>query len=825
MRTILQDVRYGLRVLWKSKGFTAVAVLTLGLGIGVNTAIFSGVSAFVLRELPGVGEPTRVASLFEVSADGRSGYNDFSYPDLLDYRAQTDVFEGITAHTMTQAALGEATTGQSEVAWGQFVTGNFFDVLKVRMQRGRGFLPEEDQTPGTHPVVVLSDDLWRTRYGADPDIVGRVVQLNGRQLTVVGVAPADFHGSKWALGMKFWVPMMMRQPLLGGTNNWMTQRGNHWLEVLGRLKEGVTREQAAAALSGVATRLEAEYPDARNKNVRVIAVPERAGRWGDLGGVVQLSSVMAMAVVGLVLLVACANVANMLLARSVARRREIGIRLALGAGRWRVVRQLLVESLLLALAGGLVGLVLSFWMTDALTAFFPSIAYQIVLDVSPDTRALVFTLGVSLLTGIVFGLAPAFQATKPELVPVLKGESQRAGRARRLSLRNALVVAQVALSVVVLVCAALFVQSFRHAKSIDPGFATTGAYIVSVNPGLFGYEKQQGRDFFRRLAERVRATPGVEAAGLVDWVPLGDSSNNWGPVYPAEQPVPPPGEGMSAYAETASPGYFKAMRIQLVEGRDFDERDREGLTPEAVVINETLARRLWPGEKSFVGRRMALGRNREEALEVVGVARNIKVRTLGEEPRNHIYVSVDQTYRSDMALVVRAPGAGAEGLVAGVRQAVKEIDPRIPLYNVRTIEQHLTWAFWAQNMAASLAAAFGVLALALSAVGLYGVVAYTVARRTHEIGIRVALGAQARDVLRIVLGQGMALTLVGLGVGLVAAFFLAQQLASLLYGLSPGDPATYILVALLLAGVALVACLVPARRATKVDPMVALRYE
>jgi predicted permease len=823
MRSFLKDVRYGLRVLWKSKGFTAVAVLTLGLGIGVNTAIFSGVSAFVLRPLPGVGEPGQVVSLFEASADGRGGYNDFSYPDVLDYRAQTDAFEGVLAHTMTQAALG-GEREQADVAWGQLVTGNFFDVLKVRMQRGRGFLPEEDQTPGTHPVVVLSDDLWRTRYGADPDIVNKTIQLNGRPLTVVGVAPPEFFGSKWALGMKFWVPLMMKQTLNGGTNAWMTQRGNHWLEVLGRLKPGVSREQAAAALSGVATRLEAQYPVERNKDVRVLVVPEREGRWGDLGGVVQLSSGMALAVVGLVLLVACANVANMLLARAVVRRREIGIRLALGAGRWRVVRQLLVESLLLALGGGLVGLVLSFWMTDALTAFFPSIAYQITLDVSPDARALLFTLGISLLTGLVFGLAPAFQATKPDLVPVLKGESQRAGRARRLSLRNALVVAQVALSLVVLVCAALFVQSFRHAKSIDPGFATSGAYVVSVNPGLFGYEKEQGREFFRRLGERVRAMPGVEGAGYVDWMPLGDSSNNWGPVYPAEQPPPPPGEGMSAFAETVSPGYFKAMRIQLLEGRDFDERDREGLIPEAVVINETLARRLWPGETSFVGRRMALGSNREDALEVVGVARDIKVRTLGEAPRNHMYVSVDQTYRGGMSLVVRAPGGGA-GVVAGVREAVKEIDPRIPLYNVRTIEQHLTWAFWAQNMAASLAAAFGLLALALAAVGLYGVVAYTVARRTHEIGIRVALGAQARDVLRIVLGQGMALTLVGLAAGLVGAFLLARLLSSLLYGVSPGDPATYILVALLLAVVALVACLVPARRATKVDPMVALRYE
>jgi putative ABC transport system permease protein len=573
----------------------------------------------------------------------------------------------------------------------------------------------------------------------------------------------------------------------------------------------------------VAGRLEQEYPAARNKNVRVAVTTEQDGRWDDLAGVVRLSSGLAMAVVALVLLVACANVANMMLARAVARRREIGIRLALGAGRWRVVRQLLVESLMLALAGGLVGLVLSFWMTDALTVFFPSVAYQIVLDVSPDGRALAFTLAVALATGLVFGLAPALQSTRADLVPVLKGKAGEDGRARRLSLRNTLVVAQVALSLVVLVCAALFVQSFRHAKGIDPGFATSGRLLVSVNPGLFGYTPEQGRDFYRRLAERARALPGVEAAGFIDRLPLGDGSSSWGPLYPAEQPPPPPGEGIEAFSEVVNPGYLKAMRIQLVEGRDFEDRDRAGLVPEAVVVNETLARHLWPAETTFVGRRMALGRG-NDPLEVVGVARDHKVRTLGETPRNLMYVSVEQTYRGGMTLVVSAPGEGS-GVVAGVRAAVKELDPRMPLYNVKTIEQHLTWAFWAQNMAAALASAFGVLALALAAVGLYGVVSYTVARRTHELGIRVALGAQARDILRIVLGQGMTLTLIGLGAGLVGALALSTLVGSLLYGVSPADPATYILVALLLACVALAACLVPARRATKVDPMTALRYE
>jgi predicted permease len=808
--------------LWKSKGFTAVAVVTLALGIGVNTAIFSGVSAFVLRPLSGVEKGEELMWLFEAPIDGRGGYNDFSYPDYKDYMERTDVFEGVAAHDLVQAAIGDE-RDRTDVDWGQMVTGNFFDVMKAKMKLGRGFLPEEDKTPNTHPVVVLGHDLWRTRFNSDPAIINKTIQLNGHPFTVVGVANEEFTGAKWAIGMKFWVPLMMKQQVTGGTDAWMTQRGNHWLELMGRLKPGVTREQAASALTAVASNLEREYPEARNKNVKVLVVEEREGRWNDLAGVVRLSSGLALAVVGIVLLVACANVANMMLARSVVRRREIGIRLALGAGRMRVVRQLLTESVMLSLMGGALGLLLSFWMTDAMTSFFPVIAYQIVLDVAPDTRALIFTITISFLTGVVFGLAPAFEATKTDLVPVLKGESQRSGRARSFSLRNALVVAQVALSIVVLVCAALFVQSFRNAKSIDPGFITHDAVLVSVNPGLFGYTKEQGRDFYRRLVERVGAMPGVESAGFIDRMPLGDGSNNWGPIYPAEKGVPPIGEGMEATAETVSPGYFKTMRVELVEGRDFDAREKEGVTPESVIINETLARRLWPNE-SAVGKQMGLGRDLKDALQVIGVARDSKIKTLGETPRNLMYISVDQTYHGGMTMIVRTPGEGG-GVIEGVRQAVKEIDPRMPLYKVMTIEQHLTWAFWAQNMAAGLAAAFGLLALALAAVGLYGVISYTVARRTHEIGIRVALGAQARDILRIVLGQGMALTLIGLVAGLVAAFALARQLTSLLYGLSPGDPATYILVALVIACVALIACLVPARRATKVDPMIALRYE
>ncbi|HZB45213.1 MAG TPA: ABC transporter permease, partial [Pyrinomonadaceae bacterium] len=772
--------------------------------------------------------PDRLVALFE-TPKGSDDLNDFSYPDYVDYRDQSrDVLEGIIAHDLVQAALGVGGRGhqegaQSEVVWGQTVTGNFFDVLQVRMHAGRGFLPEEDRTPGSHPVVVLSHALWLNRFEGDRGVVGKTISLNGHPFTVVGVTDAKFTGAKWALGLDFWAPLMMQEQLTGA-RNWGEARGSHWLEVLARLKPGVTHEQAAAALTGIAARLERAYPDDRGKDVRVRVLPEQDGRWGEMGSMVRLSSWMAVAVVGLILFVACANVANLLLARAVARRREIGIRLALGAGRGRIVQQMLTESLLLSLVGGAAGLLVAYWLTDMMTAFFPVIPYTIALDMAPDSRALVYALAVTLLTGVMFGLAPALQASNPDVVPELKGGTRAAGhRRRRLTLRNALVVAQVALSLVVLVCAGLFVKSFRNAKAINPGFATDHVLLAHVNPGLFGYEKEQGRDFYRRLLEHVRQLPGVESAGAAYWLPLGDSSSGWGPVSRADQPAPPPGEGQGAMANMVAPGYFDAVGMPLLRGRDFEERDREGVEHEAVVINEALAARLWPGEDP-TGKLLRVGRTDPSVLEVVGVVKDAKYRTLGEPQRDHLFVSLDQTYRPGVFLVVRTKGNPA-AYVGGVREAVRGLDPRMPLYAVKTMREHLTWAWWAPNMAASLSTAFGLLALALAATGLYSVIAYSVSQRTREIGIRMALGAQPRDVLRAVAGQGVRLLLVGMAAGLAAALAATRVLTSLLYGVSATDPAVLAVIVLLLSAVALLASYVPARRATKVDPMVALRYE
>ena len=816
MLTVWQDLRYGFRMLWKSPGFTAVAVLTLALGIGANSAMFSAVSAFLLRPLP-VDEPERLVNIFE----GRSSsdYGNFSNPDYKDYREQSgEIFEGLVAHRLAQAALSK--DGQNDLVWGELVSGNYFDALRVRPARGRAFLPEEDGAPGAHPVIVVSHSLWQNRFDSDPALAGRTVMLNGQPFTVVGVAPREFTGTKFGLAMDFWAPLSMQREVTR-EDDWLAERGDHRLEVLGRLKPGVTRERAAAALHTTVQRLADAYPNERDRNTKVQVLPENEGRFDHAAGTIKLGAGVALGVVALVLLIACANVANLLLARSAARRKEIGIRLALGASRARIVRQLLTESVLLALLAGALGLLIAFWVADLLHAIIPVLPYTVIMDFAPDSRALWFTLGVSLLTGIVFGLAPALQASKLDLVPVLKNEavSLRHG-SRRVALRDLLVVTQVALSLVVLVCAGLLIKSFVNAQSIDPGFETERGLAVSLNPGLLGYDEARGLAFFRQLAERVEAVPGVERASVAGYFQLGGSSNTTGPVVAEGQAPPAPGEGLSVLYNSVGPGHFDTLRIPLLNGREFADADT-AQAPRVCIINRTLAERLWPGEEP-VGKRLTVGAGRPR--EVIAVAKNGRYRSLGESPQPFLYYPTAQAYDSGVVLLVRTSGDPA-GVMDGVRGAIRSLDPLLPVYGVKTFKEHMTWALWGTRMGASLSLSFGLLALLLAASGLYSVMAYTVSRRTHEIGIRMALGAQARDVLRLVAGQGMRLAFVGVGVGLVAAFAVTRVLASILYGVSATDGVTFAAIAALLACVALLACYIPARRATKVDPMVALRYE
>jgi predicted permease len=819
MTTFSKDIRYGIRMLSKSPGVTIVAVLTLALGIGANTAIFSGVSAFIMRPLP-VPHPEQLIRPLEIAEDGNVS-DEVSYPDFSDYRTQIASYADLAGEDMLQVALD--TQDQNDVVWGQAVSANYFDVLQVKPFRGRGFLPDEDKSLGASSVVVLGHSLWQRRMASDPNIVGKKVQLNNRPYEVIGVAPDFFKGTKFGLSMDFWVPMSMVEELRRSPGL-LSERNSQWMLVMGRLKPGVSLAQASAEISAIATRLNQAHPDERSSNTRAKALIEVDGRFDD-ATVFKSASAVAMAIVGLILLIACANVANLMLARAVARRKEIAIRLALGASRMRLIRQLLTESLLLALLGGGLGLLLAYWVTGLMQGFIPVLPYNIVDNFfALDQRALVFTLIVSLATGLVSGLAPAWHSSKPDVVPILKGDSQAAqrGKTRRLTLRNSLVVAQVALSLVVLVCGGLFIKSFRKAQTMDPGFTNNNALLVTMSPQLVGYENEQANNFFTQVKERAANLPGVESASLVQLLPLGDSSNSTGPVLKEGETLPRGSAGRNIMVNVVSPGYFRTMGIPFIEGRDFDARDQQK-TQRVVVVNQRMAQTVWPGETA-IGKRFFIGPESRDAIEVVGVVKTGKYRSLAEDPRPLFYYPLSQRRPSAVTLVMRTSG-DPRALVTALRSEVQSIDRRVPLYGVKSMTEHMTWALFGPNMAATLSLAFGIVAILLSAIGLYSVMAYVVSQRTREVGIRMALGANRHDVMKMITTQGMRLALAGVVIGLILSLGVARVVSSLLIGISGYDVATFAVVSALLASVALIACYLPARRATKVDPLVALRYE
>ena len=819
MENLIKDIRYGVRMLTKNPGVTLVAVITLALGIGANTAIFSGVNAFLLRPLP-VPNAHELIRPMEIAED-RGVTDEWSYPDFLDYRNQSTSFSGLTAEDMIQAAIDAE--NQNDVIWGQVVSANYFDVLQVKPIMGRTFLPDEDKTIGGNPVVVLGHSFWQRRMASDPNIVGKQVRLNNRAYEVIGVGPDYFHGSKFALAMDFWVPISMAEELRRNPDL-LADRGSHWMNVVGRLKPGVSMDQASADVNAIATRLNQAYPTDRASTTQAKVMGEVDGRFEDMGGIFKSAGAIAMAIVGLILLIACANVANLMLARAAARRKEIGIRLALGANRARLIRQLLTESLLLSIAGGALGLLLAFWVSDLMEGFIPVLEYNVISDFfAIDSRALIFTAIISVATGLVFGLAPALQSSNPDVVPVLKGdpEAARRGKRRAFGLRNVLVVAQVALSLVVLVCGGLFIKSFRTAQTMDPGFNNPNGLILSLSPQLIGYDEEQSRNFYRQLHERVSHLPGVEAASFTRLLPLSDSSNSNGPILKEGETLPPGSAGRNIMTTVISPGYFNTMQIPFVEGRDFDDRDHLN-TQRVVIVNQRMAQMLWPGE-SAVGKRIFIGEG-SNPREVIGVVKTGKYRALAEDPKPYFYYAMSQARPGTMAMVIR-PSVDPRSLVGGIRSEVQSLDRRVPIFGVKTMDEHKTFALWAPNMAASFSLAFGVVAILLSAVGLYSVMAYIVSQRTREVGIRMALGANRADVMKLITRQGMRLAAVGVGIGLVLALALARVLSSLLIGISGYDVTTFVLVPALLAAVALLACYMPARRATKVDPLVALRYE
>jgi predicted permease len=805
LENLLQDLRYGARVLAKHKGYTAVAVLTVALGIGANTAIFSVVNAVLLRPLP-LEEPERLVRVFGTSPRRNIFSRPHSYLNFADLRAQNKTFESMAAYTGSSAALSGADA--PEQITGALASGDIFLVLKTKPFMGRLLTPE-DEKPGGSPVVVISHGLWQRRFGGDPSIVGRRIRLDGREREVVGVTPADFRFEFIPGALDFWTPI---DP---GANEFK-QRGAIFLEAIGRLRPGVSVEQASADLSGVASQLEQQYQDSNTGvGIRLAAAQE------ELVGDLRQMLLVLLGAVGFVLLISCANVANLTLARAAGRHREIAVRAALGAGRMRIVRQLLTESLLLAVVGGGLGLLFALWGVKLLSAFVPENVPRFG-ETSTDLPVLGFTLGASLLTGLLFGIAPALQSSKIDLNEALKegGRTGTEGRGRT-RVRGALIVAEVALSLVLLVGAGLLIKSFVKLSNTDPGFDAGNTLTASVSLAAVRYDTDEKiTDFYRRLVERVRAMPGVASAGAVMPLPLSDNNLSFSFTV-VGQPSLPPGTRQSAAVRIVTPDYFRAQGIPLRAGRVFNEQDKAG-APDALVVNEAFARRYLGGAEPL-GQRLKLGINNIEGV-VVGVVGDIRAASLATPGVPEYYIPEATVAFSDMTLVVRTTTDPA-AVTAGLRQAVAEMDKDQPLYEVRTMDSLVARSVARQRFSMTLIGVFAALAMLLAAVGIFSVMSSLVAQRSHEIGIRLALGAQPRDILSMVVRHGMTLALVGVGLGLAASFALTRLMSGLLYEVSAKDPVVYGGIAALLAAVALAACYVPARRATKVNPLIALRYE
>jgi macrolide transport system ATP-binding/permease protein len=822
LQSLVRDIHYSLRQLWKNPGFTIVATLALALGIGANSTIFSLANSVFLRPLP-VAEPNRLVWLFN------DGDRPVSYPDYLDYRSQADMFSGLLAYSWVALNLGSA--GEAERVTGVLVSANYFDLLGVKVERGRSFSPEEDQVPGGDPVAVISHDLWQRRFANDPQVIGKTLVLNGQKISIVGVAPAGFVGTEEAFPRDIWLPVTMRDQLAGGgvsangNRSLFTDRNARQFNVMARLKPGLSLQQAQARMDHIAAQLAAAHPET-NANRHVIVYAAGNGR-PYFRAMLRPVTWILLAVVALILLIACANVANLLLVRSTARRKEIAIRLALGASRGRLVRQLMTESVLLALLGGTAGLLLSLWLTNLLMALKPSVPMPVNINVSTDWRVFVFTFVFSLLAGVIFGLVPALQASNPALVPVLKDDTSAVGfRNSLFSLRSLLVIAQVAMSLVVLIGAGLFLRSLRNAQAINPGFDAPQVLALSLATGAQGYDENKSRLFYQQLVARVQALPGVQSASLAQSAPL---SIFYAPSFAAptivEGSEPPPGQNPPAIGyNSVGLKFFQTLGTPLVRGRDFTAEMREG-TPAVTIINETMAR-LFFTNVDPIGKRLRVTRRGGAAVscEIIGVVKDSKYLSLGEDPTPFIFFPYQQSYSPTMTVMVRAQG-DPKNLTAAVRQQVQALDPNLPLFNVVTLSENINISLFPARFGAWLLGGFGLLALVLATVGIYGVMSYTVSKRTHEIGIRMALGAQASNVLRLVVGQGLLLALIGVGVGLAGAFALTRVVKSFLYGLGATDLVTFAAISLLLFLVALAACFIPARRATKVDPLVALRYE
>src|SRR5712692_1045542 len=815
MTSFWQDVRYSLRVIAKAPGFAAIAILTLALGIGANTTIFSWINSALLNPVPGLASPNEVVAL-TLSKPGDNPFP-FTYPDLEAMRDGQQSFTGIAACSFAQMSL----TGKAkpERVWGMLASANYFDVLGGRPILGRGFLPVEDEKPGGAPVAVISYRLWQTHFGANPNIVGQTIEINQHRYTIVGVTPAVFQGSQTGVRTEIWVPIMM-EAQLNSLGDLLHDHHEFWLLAFGRLKPGVVREQAQEEMT---LRLKPEvknYPEEHKGHDSVTAYP----LWRNPFGLNYFLSTLLptlMAIAGLVLLLACANVANLMLVRSMGRRREIAIRMSVGASRWRLVRQLLVESLMLALAGGAVALLITFWTEGTLMKFLPVTEdIPLALSITADRTVLLAALVISVLTGVIFGILPALRSSGVAPAAVLKEDTGSAsGGLRKARLASGLVVAQISLSLLLLICAGLFIRSFMSAQQINPGFNLHNVLIASYDLFTAGYSDASGAEFDRQLVAKLEALPGIQSVALSSRVPLafGGGSTSVKP----EGYVSQANESMETKVAIVTPNYFQTMQIRMVKGRDFTLQDMKN-SQRVVIVSEAFVDRYWPNQEA-VGKQLNSDLT-HEWFTVVGVARNSKVDGLNEKPTPFLYLPLYQVYRATMIINARTTG---DPLTFGktVEKTILELNADLVVFDVTTLELREQFASFGQRVAGTFVGAFGLLALVLAAVGIYGVTAYTTRQRTHEIGIRMSLGASKQDILRLVLGNGLWLTLAGVALGLAGSFALTRYLGSLLLGVTSTDVLTFSSVAILLCAVALFACFIPARRAMRVDPMVALRYE
>ncbi|MGB9465662.1 MAG: ABC transporter permease [Candidatus Acidiferrum sp.] len=820
METFWKDLRYAFRMLLKSPGFTFVAVLALALGIGANTAIFSVFNGMLWRPLP-VKNPEQLVDVVSKSRGVQFPLN-LSYLDFEDYRQLKSVFTDLVVYTPSPVNFGAQ--GRPERAWAEMVSGNYFSTLGIEPAVGRTFAPDEGWIKNKDPLVVLSYQFWQKRFAGDRGVVGQTVQVNNHAFTIIGVAPEKYVGAYYWLKPDFYLPLSSVGLLDPTQADVLTNRNYSFLRVLGYLQPGVTPAQAMAAAEPIDRRLAQDFPDS-HKGLSLLVLPELSARpEPGLGGFMSNAVIVFMLLVGLVLLIACANVANLILARANGRRKEFATRVALGASRWRMARQLLTETVLLSAFGGVLGMVFARWAGMALTSIhIPSDIPLRLFDLRLDWRIFSFTFLAALLTGIVAGLVPSLQASRTDLADTLKaGGRSGGGSAGHHRFRNALVVSQVAVSLLLLACAGFFIRSLQNSAHVDMGFRVDHTLMMSMDVGLQGYSEERGQQFFKQLREHVHSLPGVRDAAVSAHIPMG-YDNSLVNIFPEGQVIDEKSKTETAWDDEVQPSYFRTAGTPVIQGREFSDGD-SATAPKVAIVNDTFANKIWPGEnpigKSF--------RTKKEGppIQVVGITGTGKYLFLYETPQLYVYFPFAQRYNSGANLLVYTQN-DPQQLVPAVRDQISQLDASLPVFAVTTMDAHVQYGkpLLPARLGAMLVGAFGLLGLVLASVGVYGVVSYSVSQRTQEIGIRTALGAQHSHVLGMILKQGMSMALIGTAVGIILSFLLFRALGSVLYGVKSTDLVTLSAVSAMLLAVAFVASYVPALRATRVDPVIALREQ